>query len=280
MSEEEKKVEETQEEQPQEISKVANYYLVAMTLGVGGLLVVMATYYLSRPDKGLFSKIIVNTFQDDISSDAGKFLYLGFFLLITLSSYYINMISDEIFLKETKESHYFEGFYKTSIYMALLYFIFSGEKLFKTSKIYFYILTPILAFLHPLFEKLTKSKDGYNTIKLTGQTMHYKNPKMWIVGVVLSLSLLFALSNRNYENATGLFGSTKYLMIFVSALVYLLYGTFKERRVTYWFYTYLMNILINPNYSIVNTIMNSITTSYLLHGMRKTDFDIYKRDTA
>lgn len=281
MSAEEKQVEEKKdEEKTEEPSKVANYYLVAMTLGVGGLLVAMATYYLSRPEKGLFNQIIVNTFQDDISSDSSKFLYLGFFLAIMLSSYYVNLISDEIFLKETKERQYTEGFFQVAIVMSLLYFIEGGENLFKSSKIYFYVLVPVFAFLHPLFQKLTKTKDAYNTVKLTGQTMHYKNPKMWIVGGVLALSLLFALANRNYENASGLFGSTKYLMIFISALVYLVYGTIKEKRVTYWFYTYLMNILINPNYSIINTLMNTVTTSYILHGMRKTDFELYKQDTA
>lgn len=255
-------------------------YSAVMTIGALGLVSIMANYFLASNVTGKTTGVIVNTFSDNITTENFKFLYLGLFLAILLAGYYINLVGDELFLKETKERHYVEGTFKMGLLLALMYFIFDGSKLFRSQKIYFYALTLVLSFLHPLFEKLTKTKDAYNTVKMTGKTMHFKNPKFWIVMGVMFLTFLFALSNRSYEISSGLFGSTKYLMMFGIIFTYLAYGIIKGRRITYWFYTYLINVLINPNNSFFNMLFNSITTSYILHSARKTDFEIYTRDKA
>lgn len=256
-------------------------YSTVMTLGGLGLLTTIGSFLFSKNIGGKTSGVIVNMFQDNISQDSSKFFYLGIFLLMVMLSHYINLISDEIFLKETKEKQYIEGGIKLSIYVSLLYFIFGGEELFKTNKIYFYVLTGIFAFLHPLFEKLSKTKDAYNSLNLVGESINLKNPKMLILLGTFVVTIIYALINRNYEiSSDSFFGSGKYMFIFGAILSYFTYGIFKGRRVTYWFYAFLLNILINPNYSITNTMINTLFLSYMIHGMRKTDYEFYLRDVA
>lgn len=256
-------------------------YSTVMTLGGVGLLTTIGSYLFSKNINGKTTGVIVNMFQDNISQDSSKFFYLGIFLLMVMLSHYINLISDEIFLKETQEKQYIEGGIKLSIYVSLLYFIFGGQELFKTNKIYFYVLTGIFAFLHPLFEKLTKTKDAYNSINLVGESINLKNPKMLILLGTFVLTIIYALINRNFEiSSSSFFGSGKYMFVFTAILSYFTYGVFKGRRVTYWFYAFLLNILINPNYSITNTMINTFFLSYMIHGMRKTNYEFYLRDVA
>ena len=256
-------------------------YSTVMTLGGVGLLTTIGSYLFSKNISGKTTGVIVNMFQDNISQDSSKFFYLGIFLLMVMLSHYINLISDEIFLKETQEKQYIEGGIKLSIYVSLLYFIFGGQELFKTNKIYFYVLTGIFAFLHPLFEKLTKTKDAYNSINLVGESINLKNPKMLILLGTFVLTIIYALINRNFEiSSSSFFGSGKYMFVFTAILSYFTYGVFKGRRVTYWFYAFLLNILINPNYSITNTMINTFFLSYMIHGMRKTNYEFYLRDVA
>ena len=257
-------------------------YSTVMTLGGVGLLTTVGSYLFSKNFiNGKTTGVIVNMFQDNISQDSSKFFYLGIFLLMVMLSHYINLISDEIFLKETQEKQYIEGGIKLSIYVSLLYFIFDGQELFKTNKIYFYVLTGIFAFLHPLFEKLTKTKDAYNSINLVGESINLKNPKMLILLGTFVLTIIYALINRNFEiSSSSFFGSGKYMFVFTAILSYFTYGVFKGRRVTYWFYAFLLNILINPNYSITNTMINTFFLSYMIHGMRKTNYEFYLRDVA
>lgn len=265
---------------------VEKIYGTGIILTISIFVSLFSYFFSSSSTSGKVSSVIISTFKNNIQTDSNKFLLLSIFLGIIYVGYYINILSHKIFLNDVKEKFFVEDFIKLGVYMTLLFFVFDGEKLmssffnysiFENINFYYFLLTIILTFLHPLFEKLSKQAGGgYHSVLLTGQSLDWKKPKVWILISLLLLTLIITLTNRNYEVSTNsFFGSYKYLLVLMTVLFQLLYGLYKEKKVNYWFYGYLINMLINPNYSLFNGLVNSIFFSYYIHSPKKVGYNIF-----
>ena len=202
------------------------------------------------------------------SIQLNRYLFLTIYLIIIYVAFWLNKIGGLAFQKKKiNMDTLVSDFFKLFILMGFIFFSMEGHTLFGKPRAYVILpLIPIFAFLHPLFEKLSKEENAYTKYKFGEGTL----TQQLIFWGVIFFTLIVINSQLTYERIRY-----KYAFLILSVIGYLVNGFIQGKTVTYWFPTYIAMLLVNPNHTFVTLLYHALAGGYLVHSLKSTNFEFY-----
>ena len=214
---------------------------------------------------------VFNVLTDNV--DSNKIFYLTIYLIIIFAGYFMNKVGDASFRGKVKVLSISEDMFKLAIIFMLIFFMTNFHEVFKGGKmsgvfiIVFAVFTITSSLVQPYFDRFV-GDDKYIYFNFGDFDT------MIMLGLVafFSVGLYFVLlPNFGYESYMS-----KFLFILFSSITIIARSFFGKKDLALWVMPFLLLLGSPPQYTFMNSTIQTLLTSYLIHGVVNTDLDIYR----